>query len=100
MTENGGAATRGLRKRRSGKVVSRSGDKTIVMEVERRFQHPVYGKTVRQRRRFHAHDEANEAEVGDRVTIVESRPISRMKRWRLVSVDTRRKEAVASGDSE
>jgi small subunit ribosomal protein S17 len=67
-------------------VKSRSGDKTIVVETEVRKAHPIYGKTTRQRNRFHAHDEQNEAGVGDIVTIMESRPMSRMKRWRLVRV--------------
>jgi small subunit ribosomal protein S17 len=90
MTSKASTTTgRGLRKRREGTVVSRSGDKSIVVLVERRLRHPVYGKVVRQRRRFHAHDEANAASVGDRVTIEESRPMSRLKRWRVASIDLR-----------
>ena len=77
---------RGVRKLREGVVVSRSGDKSIVVEVERRVQHPLYGKTMRQHSRFHAHDEKNEAAVGDKVTIEESRPLSRLKRWRMVAI--------------
>ena len=77
---------RGVRKVREGAVVSRSGDKSIVVEIERRKRHPLYGKTVRHHRRFHAHDEKNEAAVGDVVRIEEARPISRMKRWRLIAV--------------
>jgi small subunit ribosomal protein S17 len=77
---------RGNRKTRSGVVVSRSGDKSIVVEVETRKPHPLYTKIVRQKKKFHAHDEANSAKVGDRVSIVEARPMSRLKRWRLVNV--------------
>jgi small subunit ribosomal protein S17 len=89
MTDKVGSTGRGMRKRREGTVVSRSGDKSIVVQVERRIRHPQYGKVVCQRRRFHAHDETNAAAVGDRVTIVETRPMSRLKRWRVVSVDVR-----------
>ena len=77
---------RGNRKTRNGVVVKRSGEKSIVVEVETRKAHPRYGKIVRQLRRFHAHDEANEAHVGDKVVIMETRPISKLKRWRLVKV--------------
>lgn len=80
---------RGVRKGRQGVVVSRSGDKSIVVEVERRVQHLRYGKTVRRFNRFHAHDEANEAAVGDKVRILESRPMSRLKRWRMVEIVVR-----------
>lgn len=80
------AEQRGARKTREGVVVSRSGNKTIVVSVERRRPHPLYGKVVRSCRRFHVHDEDNKAVEGDRVRIVESRPMSRMKRWRLVVV--------------
>ena len=80
------AKTRGSRKERKGVVVSRSGDKTIVVSVERRKQHPLYGKTIRQSRKCHVHDEANAAGVGDVVTIMETRPLSKQKRWRLVEV--------------
>ena len=77
---------RGNRKTRKGVVTSKSGDKTIVVEAERRYHHPLYGKTLRDHRKFHAHDEENKAKVGDIVLIAETRPISRMKRWRLVSI--------------
>jgi len=77
---------RGLRKTRKGVVVSKSGSKTIVVEVERRYHHPLYGKTLRQSRKYHTHDEENLAKVGDKVTIVETRPLSKMKRWRLVEI--------------
>jgi small subunit ribosomal protein S17 len=78
--------SRRRRKTMTGVVKSCSGNKSIVVETETRKAHPVYGKTTRQRSRFHAHDEQNEAGLGDKVTIMETRPISRMKRWRLVSV--------------
>lgn len=78
--------TRGIRKTMSGIVISRSGDKTVVVQTETRKAHQTYGKIVRQKSKFHAHDEKNEAVVGDNVVIVESRPLSRMKRWRLTAV--------------
>jgi len=78
--------TRGNRKTMHGIVVSRSGDKTVVVQTETRKAHADYGKIIRQKRKFHAHDESNEAAVGDKVVIVESRPLSRMKRWRLSQV--------------
>jgi small subunit ribosomal protein S17 len=80
--------TRGVRKERQGVVVSKSGAKSIVVQVERREPHPLYGKVVRSARRFHAHDESDRAKVGDGVRIVEMRPKSRLKRWRLVEVIT------------
>ncbi|NLL82725.1 MAG: 30S ribosomal protein S17 [Lentisphaerae bacterium] len=76
---------RGIRKVRKGVVVSRSGDKSIVVQAERRLRHPLLGKVVRQFKKYHAHDENNEAKVGDQVVITECRPMSKMKRWRLVS---------------
>ncbi len=78
---------RGIRKVRKGTVVSRSGEKSIIVRVERRKRHPLYGKVIRLFKKYHVHDERNEAKAGDRVSIVESRPISRTKRWRLASVD-------------
>ncbi|MBT3194673.1 MAG: 30S ribosomal protein S17 [Verrucomicrobia bacterium] len=85
-----GTKERGSRKTRNGTVVSRSGDKSIVVQVETRKPHPLYGKIVRQAKKFHAHDEANEANVGDRVVISEARPMSKLKRWRLVQVEEKR----------
>jgi small subunit ribosomal protein S17 len=79
-------SSRGSRKQRKGIVVSKSGAKTIVVETERRFRHPVYGKEMKRRRRFHAHDENNEAAEGDLVRIVECRPMSRLKCWRMVEL--------------
>ncbi|MGH9785217.1 MAG: 30S ribosomal protein S17 [Terriglobia bacterium] len=77
---------RGGRTTRIGEVVSRSGDKTIVVEVTRRVRHPFYKRYVNRRKRFHAHDEANQCRVGDRVRIAGTRPLSRLKRWRLVEI--------------
>jgi small subunit ribosomal protein S17 len=77
---------RGIRKTRTGDVVSRSGDKSIVVQVSTRKRHPIYGKVITTSKKYHAHDEANEAGVGDVVRISESRPISKQKRWRLVEV--------------
>lgn len=78
---------RGNRKTRKGKVVSKSGDKTIVVLVERRYRHKLYGKQLTAVNKMHTHDEKNEAQVGDTVEIQECRPYSRMKRWRLVNVE-------------
>jgi small subunit ribosomal protein S17 len=66
-----------------GQVVSRSGDKTIVVEVTRRVQHPLYKRFVSKSKKFYAHDEKNQCLKGDRVRIIETRPLSAMKRWRL-----------------
>ena len=79
-------STRNLRKTREGRVASKSGDKTIVVLIERRVRHPLYGKEVRVSKKVYAHDEENRAKVGDVVRVMETRPISRMKRWRLVDV--------------
>lgn len=77
---------RGVRKERLGVVVSDAMDKTIVVNVERRFRHPTYGKELVRSKKYHAHDEKDEARVGDVVRIVETRPLSRTKRWRLVEI--------------
>lgn len=77
---------RGVRKERQGVVVSDKMDKTIVVQVTRRIHHPLYGKEISQSRKYHAHDETNTAKMGDVVLIAESRPLSRLKRWRLVEV--------------
>ena len=82
---------RALRKRRKGVVASKSGNKSIVVVVESRKPHPLYGKIIKQSSKFHAHDEENVANVGDTVVIMETRPISRMKRWRLVEVTEKAK---------
>lgn len=85
------AAPRGERKVRDGVVVSDKMDKTVVVQVERRTKHPLYGKTVTRSKRYHAHDEANDVRVGDRVRITETRPLSKTKRWRVVEVLERAK---------
>jgi small subunit ribosomal protein S17 len=75
---------RSSRKVRKGVVVSKSGIKSVIVQGERREQHPVYGKIVRVFKKYHAHDEENTAKVGDAVTIMETRPLSATKRWRIV----------------
>ena len=80
-----------LRKTRVGVVVSDKMNKTIVVEVERRVPHPKFKKIVRRSSRFHAHDEKEEAKIGDKVRITETRPLSKLKRWRLVEVVERAK---------
>ena len=77
---------RANRKVRVGVVVSDGRDKTVTVEVRDAKRHPKYGKTVPVRKRFHAHDEANDAHVGDTVRIVETRPLSKSKRWRVEEV--------------
>ena len=79
-------AQRGKRKERVGEVISNKMTKTIVVRVERRFPHPRFKKVVTSYHKFYAHDEKNEAKPGDRVRIEETRPLSKMKRWRLVQV--------------
>ena len=82
MTEN----IRNSRKVRQGVVVSAANDKTIVVLVEERKPHPIYKKMMTTSKKFHAHDEKNECGVGDTVSIMETRPLSKMKRWRLVEI--------------
>jgi small subunit ribosomal protein S17 len=77
---------RNLRKVRQGVVVSDVNDKTIVVAVEERKPHPVYGKMMTSTKKFHAHDENNEAGLGDTVQIMETRPLSKNKRWRLLKI--------------
>lgn len=77
---------RNSRKVRQGVVVSAGADKTCVVMVQERKRHPLYGKMITQSSKFHAHDEQNTAEVGDVVQIMETRPVSKLKRWRLVEV--------------
>jgi len=76
----------GLRKQRVGHVVSVSMQKTCVVETVTRVPHPKFGKIVKHRKKFYVHDEENSAQVGDKVRIVETRPLSKLKRWRLVEV--------------
>lgn len=86
-TENATETTeRGARKERTGVVVSNAADKTIVVSVDRRTTDAVYGKTITRSKKLHAHDERNDAGVGDLVRIVETRPISKTKRWRLAAI--------------
>jgi small subunit ribosomal protein S17 len=80
------SSARGQKVRRQGVVVSDAMDKTITVLIERQFSHPLYKRTVKKSKKFLAHDENNQAKVGDRVEIVESRPLSRRKTWRLVRV--------------
>jgi small subunit ribosomal protein S17 len=80
---------RGARKSRTGLVVSDKMEKTVVVAIERRVPHPVYGKMVTRTKRLKAHDEENSAKVGDTVRIVETRPLSKDKRWRLVEIVNR-----------
>ena len=77
---------RNLRKTRIGLVVSNKMDKTVTVTVERKVKHPIYGKFVKKTTKFHAHDEKNECTIGDTVRIMETRPLSKTKRWRLVEV--------------
>ncbi|MCA0330371.1 MAG: 30S ribosomal protein S17 [Actinobacteria bacterium] len=92
MSENEKAVTdnstepRGFRKVREGYVVSDKMDKTVVVAVEDRFKHPLYGKVVRRTSKLHAHDEANAAGIGDKVLLMETRPLSATKRWRVVEI--------------
>ena len=81
-TEN---TTRGARKVRKGIVVKKSGVKTVKVAVSYREKHPVYGKIITRTKNYQAHDEADTAKVGDNVTIMETRPLSATKRWRIVS---------------
>jgi small subunit ribosomal protein S17 len=77
---------RNLRKTRIGIVSSNKMDKTVTVAVERKVKHPIYGKFVKKTTKFHAHDEKNECSIGDTVKIMETRPMSKTKRWRLVEV--------------
>jgi small subunit ribosomal protein S17 len=74
------------RKERLGSVVSAKQQKTIVVQVDRSYSHPVYKKVMKSKKKYYAHDEQNEAHVGDVVRITETRPLSKLKRWRLVEV--------------
>jgi len=77
---------RNLRKSRTGVVTSNKMAKTITVEVERKVKHPIYGKFVKKTSKFHAHDDKDECSIGDIVRIMETRPLSKTKRWRLVEV--------------
>ena len=80
------AEVRGIRKTRTGVVVSDKMDKTIVVEIRTRVRHPLYGKIMNRTNRLKAHDEFNQGGVGDRVRVMETRPLSKDKRWRLVEI--------------
>ena len=82
---------RNLRKERIGVVVSNKMDKSIVVEIERREKHPIYGKFIKKTSRFMAHDEKNDCNIGDTVRIMETRPLSKRKCWRLVEIIERAK---------
>jgi small subunit ribosomal protein S17 len=88
---SGGRPQRPARKERTGLVVKDAADKTVVVAVERRTTHGLYGKTLQRTKKYHAHDERNDAAVGDRVRIVETRPLSKTKRWRLAEIIERAK---------
>lgn len=83
--------TRNLRKERVGVVVSNKMDKSLIVAVETREKHPIYGKFVKKTKKFHVHDEANTCQVGDTISIMETRPLSKTKRWRLVEIIERAK---------
>lgn len=80
------AMERNLRKTRVGVVTSNKMDKTVTVQVERMLRHPMYGKFVKKSKKFHAHDEVNQCTIGDTVKIMETRPLSKTKRWRLIEV--------------
>ncbi len=83
--------TRNLRKDRIGLVVSNKMDKSIVVRVERKVKHPIYGKFVKKSTKFLAHDEKNDTNIGDKVRIMETRPLSKNKCWRLIEIIERAK---------
>ena len=85
------AEQRGIRKERVGVVVSDKMDKTIVVEIRTRVKHPLYGKIMNRTIKFKAHDENNECLIGDTVKVMETRPLSKDKRWRLVEIISRAK---------
>ena len=86
MTEDVKKETRGLRKTRVGEVISDVQDKTIIVRVDQRTAHKVYKKIITRSKKYHVHDENGDAKVGDVVKIAETRPLSKLKRWRLVEV--------------
>ena len=89
--ESGTAEERNLRKTRIGKVTSNKMDKTITVAVERKVKHPIYCKFVNKTTKFKAHDEKNDCGVGDTVSIMETRPLSKLKSWRLIEIIERAK---------
>ncbi|MGC9036933.1 MAG: 30S ribosomal protein S17 [Verrucomicrobiia bacterium] len=95
MPESNTTISKGIRKERIGIVVSDKMQKTIVVEVHRRMQHPKFKKVISKYKKFYVHDEKEEAKVGDLVRIEETRPLSKLKRWRLVEIIERAERAVA-----
>lgn len=87
--QSGEEQEQGRRKTRVGTIVSDKSDKTVVVRVDRRYAHPLYGKQVTRSKKYHVHDENNEGRVGDVVRITETRPLSKLKRWRMSEVITR-----------
>ena len=83
--------TRNLRKERTGVVTSNKMDKSITVAIKWKEKHPIYGKFVNKTKKYHAHDEKNECNIGDTVKIIETRPLSKTKRWRLVQIIERAK---------
>ena len=81
--------TRNLRKERAGVVASNKMDKSITVAIKWKEKHPIYGKFVSKTKKYHAHDEKNECNIGDTVRIMETRPLSKLKRWRLVGITER-----------
>ncbi len=90
--------SRGKRKERTGIVISDAMDKTLVVKVERRVRHPLYGKEMKMSNTCFVHDEANRAKMGDKVRIMETRPLSRTKRWRLVDIVQPGRASAEPGD--
>ena len=82
---------RNLRKERVGTVVSNKMDKTVTVSVSRKIKHPIYGKFIGKSSKFHAHDENNDCGIGDTVKIMETRPLSKIKRWRIIEIIERAK---------
>jgi small subunit ribosomal protein S17 len=91
MSEQNPDIVRSRRKVRTGVVISDAMDKTVVVRIDRQVRHALYGKTVRRSSKLVAHDEANDAHVGDTVRVMETRPLSKSKRWRIVEVVERAK---------
>jgi small subunit ribosomal protein S17 len=91
MSEQVQNAERSARKVRTGVVVSEKMDKTVLVQIDRKVRHPLYKKTVRRSNKLAAHDESNDAHVGDTVRVMETRPLSKTKRWRVVEIVERAK---------
>ena len=91
MAESTTSVERNLRKERLGIVISDKMEKSIIVTEETKIKHPLYGKFMKRTKKYHAHDEKNDAKIGDTVKIMETRPLSKTKRWRLVEVVERAK---------